>query len=96
MPLIFDHVVLRIEDAQSIVHDIGRLDVTTVALTVLGTVPVRQHFSDAIKPARESSEVREGGDGACTERLLLVAVEHVAEVADGGLTTGWFTEVVLG
>lgn len=91
IPSVLRHVIGVVEDTQRQVQDVGRLVVDTVALLVLVCVKVGEHGSDLVKATFKGGKVREGRNCTSPERLLLMRVDHVRQVADRRLPTRQFT-----
>ena len=82
VPRIIGHIVGLVEDTEGHVQHVRRLVVGAVPLLVLDRVEKRKRPRNLVETALEGFEVGEGSDSTRTERLLVLCVDHVSEIAD--------------
>jgi hypothetical protein len=57
---------------------------------MFGFIKKWKGFSDVFKATGKSIQVRERGDGTGSNRLRLIAIDHVRQVANRAVATGQF------
>ena len=82
VPCIIGHVVGLVEDTEGHVQHVRRLVVGAVPLLVLDRVEERKRPRNFVETALEGFQVGEGSDRTRAERLLVLCVDHVREIAD--------------